>query len=86
MRETPDLGDVPIFKHLGLYGYRAAALDAFHRLAPSFLETTERLEQLRFLEHGMPIVVMETHDATIGVDTEQDLQAVEARLGRTRPS
>jgi 3-deoxy-manno-octulosonate cytidylyltransferase (CMP-KDO synthetase) len=79
-------GGVPIFKHLGLYAYRAAPLDSFHRLAPSFLETTERLEQLRFLEHGVPIVVMETHDATIGVDTEQDLQAVEARLGRTRSS
>jgi 3-deoxy-manno-octulosonate cytidylyltransferase (CMP-KDO synthetase) len=79
-------GGVPIFKHLGLYGYRAAALDSFHRLAPSFLETTERLEQLRFLEHGVPIMVMETHDATIGVDTEQDLHAVEARLGRTRSS
>jgi 3-deoxy-manno-octulosonate cytidylyltransferase (CMP-KDO synthetase) len=79
-------GGVPLFKHVGLYGYRAAALDAFHRLAPSFLETTERLEQLRFLEHGVPITVMETHDATIGVDTEQDLQAVEARLARTRPS
>ncbi|MEX2148440.1 MAG: 3-deoxy-manno-octulosonate cytidylyltransferase [Candidatus Rokuibacteriota bacterium] len=80
-------GGVPLFKHLGLYGYRAAALDAFHRLAPSLLETTERLEQLRFLEHGVPIVVMETEDATIGVDTEQDLQAVEARLARPpRPS
>jgi 3-deoxy-manno-octulosonate cytidylyltransferase (CMP-KDO synthetase) len=79
-------GRVPLFKHLGLYGYRAAALDTFHRLPPSFLETTERLEQLRFLEHGVPIVVTETHEATIGVDTEQDLQAVEARLGLTRPS
>jgi 3-deoxy-manno-octulosonate cytidylyltransferase (CMP-KDO synthetase) len=79
-------GGVPLYKHLGLYAYRAAALDAFHRLAPSFLETTERLEQLRFLEHGVPIVVMETHDATIGVDTEQDLQAVEARLALSRPS
>jgi 3-deoxy-manno-octulosonate cytidylyltransferase (CMP-KDO synthetase) len=79
-------GGVPLFKHLGLYGYRAAALAAFHRLSPSFLETTERLEQLRFLEHGVPIVVSETHDATIGVDTEQDLQAVEARLALPRPS
>lgn len=75
-------GAVPLFKHLGLYGYRAAALDTFHRLAPSFLETTERLEQLRFLEHGVPIVVTETHEATIGVDTEQDLHAVEARLAQ----
>jgi 3-deoxy-manno-octulosonate cytidylyltransferase (CMP-KDO synthetase) len=77
-------GGVPLFKHLGLYAYRAAALDAFHRLPPSFLETTERLEQLRFLENGVPIVVRETQEATIGVDTEQDLQAVEARLAAAR--
>jgi 3-deoxy-manno-octulosonate cytidylyltransferase (CMP-KDO synthetase) len=73
-------GPVALYKHIGLYGYRAAALDAFHRLAPSALELAERLEQLRFLEHGVDIVVVETQDPTIGVDTEQDLQAVEALL------
>lgn len=67
-------------KHIGLYAYRRAALDRFHRLAPSPLEQAERLEQLRFLEHGIPIVVMETDVPTIGVDTEDDLRAVEAIL------
>jgi len=72
------------FKHIGLYAYRRAALDAFHRLPPSPLELTEKLEQLRFLEHGIPIVVVETDEPTIGVDTEADLRAVEARLASRR--
>jgi 3-deoxy-manno-octulosonate cytidylyltransferase (CMP-KDO synthetase) len=68
------------FKHIGLYAYTRPALDAFHRLLPSRLERAERLEQLRFLEHGIPIVVVETDEPTIGVDTEEDLRAVEAWL------
>ncbi|MGH7277382.1 MAG: 3-deoxy-manno-octulosonate cytidylyltransferase [Candidatus Rokuibacteriota bacterium] len=68
------------YKHLGLYAYRRAALEQFHRLPASPLERVERLEQLRFLEHGIPIVVSETQEATIGVDTEEDLRAAEARL------
>jgi 3-deoxy-manno-octulosonate cytidylyltransferase (CMP-KDO synthetase) len=68
------------YKHVGLYAYRAHALDAFHRHPPSPLEMSERLEQLRFLEHGIPIVVTETDEPTIGVDTEADLRAVEAWL------
>ena len=56
------------------------ALPREHRLAP---ELGERLEQLRFLEHGIPITVVETDEPTIGVDTETDLRAVEALL-RTR--
>ncbi len=70
----------PIFKHLGLYAYRAEALQRFHALAPSPLEITERLEQLRFLEHGISIHVAETPHDTIGVDTEEDLQRVEQIL------
>jgi len=68
------------WKHLGLYAYRRDALENFHRFGPSRLETAERLEQLRFLEHGIPIQVVETTEPTIGVDTEADLRAVEAHL------
>ena len=68
------------YKHVGLYAYRRPALDLFHRLPPSTLERTEGLEQLRFLEHGVPITVMETTEPTIGIDTEEDLRAAEARL------
>ena len=68
------------YKHIGLYAYRRPALEAFHGLPPSTLELMEGLEQLRFLENGIAITVRETTEATIGVDTEEDLRAVEARL------
>jgi len=64
------------FKHLGLYAYRKAALDRFVALPESSLEKSERLEQLRFLENGMPIFVGETPYDSVGVDTEEDLQRV----------
>jgi 3-deoxy-manno-octulosonate cytidylyltransferase (CMP-KDO synthetase) len=76
-----DRTGAPVYKHIGLYAYRRAALEAFHRLPPSFLERTERLEQLRFLENGIAITVMETTEPTIGVDTEEDLRAAAAQLG-----
>ena len=72
------------YKHVGLYAYRAAALETFHRLRLSPLERAESLEQLRFLEHGVPIVVVETDEPTIAVETEQELQAVEAHLAARR--
>ena len=72
------------YKHVGLYAYGRPALEAFHRLPPSILERAEGLEQLRFLEHGIPITVMETTEPTIGVEPEDDLRAAEARLTARR--
>jgi 3-deoxy-manno-octulosonate cytidylyltransferase (CMP-KDO synthetase) len=72
-------------KHLGIYAYRKAALEKFGALAPSPLETLERLEQLRLLENGIGIYVAEAPADTIGVDTEEDLQRAEAIL-RSRAS
>src|SRR5262249_50626143 len=75
------------FKHQGFYAYRKPALEAFHRWPQSPLELTEKLEQLRFLENGIDIVVVETTEPTIGVDTEADLQAVAALMAeRARPA
>lgn len=68
------------YKHLGLYAYTAPALLKFHSLPPSELEQTEKLEQLRFLENGIPVTVVETLEDSIGVDTEEDLKKVEAYL------
>ncbi|MBB5345546.1 3-deoxy-manno-octulosonate cytidylyltransferase (CMP-KDO synthetase) [Edaphobacter lichenicola] len=70
------------WKHIGLYAYRKATLERFPTLPPSLLEQTERLEQLRFLENGISIYVEPTEFDTIGVDTEADLQRVEALLLR----
>jgi 3-deoxy-manno-octulosonate cytidylyltransferase (CMP-KDO synthetase) len=70
------------YKHLGVYAYREAALSRFVSLPESMLEQSERLEQLRFLENGIPIYVGETPYDTVGVDTEQDLQRVAEILQR----
>jgi 3-deoxy-manno-octulosonate cytidylyltransferase (CMP-KDO synthetase) len=67
-------------KHLGLYAYRKAALERFASLPPSPLEMAERLEQLRLLDNGITIYVEPASLDTIGVDTEQDLLAVERIL------
>jgi 3-deoxy-manno-octulosonate cytidylyltransferase (CMP-KDO synthetase) len=64
------------FKHLGLYAYRKPALDLFVSKPESALEKSERLEQLRFLENGIPIYVGETPHDSVGVDTEEDLRRV----------
>jgi 3-deoxy-manno-octulosonate cytidylyltransferase (CMP-KDO synthetase) len=73
-------GGIRYFKHIGLYAYTRAALALFHRLPPSSLESAEKLEQLRMLQHGVPIFVAETPYDTVGVDTEADLQRVIALL------
>ncbi len=64
------------FKHLGIYAYRKPALDTFIALPESGLERSERLEQLRFLENGIPIYAAETPYDSIGVDTEEDFARV----------
>jgi 3-deoxy-manno-octulosonate cytidylyltransferase (CMP-KDO synthetase) len=74
------IGAFPYRKHLGFYAYRKPALDLFCTLEESALERSERLEQLRFLENGVPIHVHETPFDTIGVDTEDDLKRVESIL------
>ena len=67
-------------KHLGIYGYRRDFLFRVAGLAPSALEEAERLEQLRVLQAGYRIRVVDvTHDS-VGVDTPEDLKAVEERL------
>jgi 3-deoxy-manno-octulosonate cytidylyltransferase (CMP-KDO synthetase) len=75
-------GAAKYFKHLGFYAYRQAALDRFVGLPESQLEKSERLEQLRFLENGIPIHVAETPFDTVGVDAEDDLRRVEEILRR----
>lgn len=75
-----------IWKHLGLYAYRKAALARFATLPQGQLEQTERLEQLRLLEHGLTLYVSETLHDTVGVDTEADLHRAEQILiDQTKP-
>ncbi len=63
-------------KHIGLYVYRREFLIALSRLPPTALERSERLEQLRVLEHGHRILTAETLHDPVGVDTPADLEHV----------
>lgn len=67
-------------KHLGVYGYRREFLLKFVVWEPGILENIEKLEQLRILERGRFIRVIETNYDFLSVDTEEDLREVEKRL------
>ena len=67
-------GDAPVWRHVGIYGYRRAALERFNAQSPSPLEQREKLEQLRALEMGMSIWAVTTADAPISVDNPDDLE------------
>ncbi len=69
-------GKLTCFKHVGLYVYRRQFLLAFAGLAPTPLEQYEKLEQLRALENGYRIRVIETAHDSIGVDVPSDLDKV----------
>ncbi len=81
----PDENLPPVYRHIGLYGYTADALRRFAALAPSVLEGAEGLEQLRALENGISIRVVEvdyrgrTHWS---IDTPEDVVAAEAIIAR----
>jgi 3-deoxy-manno-octulosonate cytidylyltransferase (CMP-KDO synthetase) len=68
-------GGGPVWRHIGIYGYRRAALEAFTAAPPSPLERRERLEQLRALELGLSIWAGEVETAPLSVDSPADLQA-----------
>lgn len=68
------------YKHVGLYVYRREFLLAFAALAPTPLELSESLEQLRALEHGHAIMTVESRHEALGVDTPDDLERVRRLL------
>lgn len=71
----------PVYKHIGLYVYRYKALLKFTSMSQTDLENMEKLEQLRMLEKGMKIKVVETDLESISVDTYEDLKKVRALHG-----
>jgi len=71
---------MPYCKHIGLYAYTKDFLFTFANIPQSSLEKNEKLEQLRALENGYKIKVLETTCDTIGVDTPGDLEIVKQRL------
>jgi len=71
------LGATPplFYQHVGLYAYRREFLLELAAMTPSNLEKTEKLEQLRVLEAGYPIVVGVVDEPTFGIDTPEDYRA-----------
>jgi 3-deoxy-manno-octulosonate cytidylyltransferase (CMP-KDO synthetase) len=80
VREWPKDGQSPIFQHIGVYAYTYEALKEYVGLPMGPLEYVEQLEQLRALEHGMPIRVVDVDlrgRTTWPIDNPQDVQRVE---------
>ncbi len=69
------------FKHIGIYAFRKHALMDFYKLPMQSLEATEKLEQLRYLEYGKKIRMVETSHSGIGIDTPEDLEKARKMLG-----
>jgi CMP-2-keto-3-deoxyoctulosonic acid synthetase len=65
---------LPIYKHVGVYAFRKNALLSFTKWPMGVLEQTEMLEQLRYLENGVKIKMIETASTSIGIDTPEDLE------------
>ncbi len=74
---------VAYYKHIGLYSYTKDFLFTYKNLPSSNLEKIERLEQLRVLEEGFKIKVVETNFDSIGVDTPEDLEKVKSFLEKS---
>jgi 3-deoxy-manno-octulosonate cytidylyltransferase (CMP-KDO synthetase) len=75
-----DDGQTYFYKHIGIYGYRVQFLSEFVHLPAGRWEEAEKLEQLRALEHGFPIHIVETDGDTREVDSLEDLHEVEEFL------
>jgi 3-deoxy-manno-octulosonate cytidylyltransferase (CMP-KDO synthetase) len=65
---------VRYMKHIGIYAFRKQSLLDFYRLPMKSLEASEKLEQLRYLEYGKRIKMVETTHVGIGIDTPEDLE------------
>lgn len=65
---------VRYFQHIGIYAFRKKALLDFYKLPMKSLEASEKLEQLRYLEYGKKIKMVETTHVGIGIDTPEDLE------------
>jgi len=79
------LAAFPFLKHLGIYGFRRDTLLRLVKFPVSPLENAEKLEQLRALDHGIPIAVVKVDYDSVGVDLPEDVARVEAILQATNP-
>ena len=72
--------DVPYFLHIGVYGFRKEALLKFTQWPAAKLEQVEKLEQLRYLENGVPIRMALVEFKNVAIDTPEDLETAEKLL------
>ena len=87
IRNSPSdqwLSNHTFYKHIGMYAYRSDILEQITKLGVSSLEKAESLEQLRWLENGYSIKVVETPHETIGIDTPEDLEKALAFLTKKK--
>ncbi len=70
------LNNFPYCRHIGVYGFKTEVLKKIINLSPSSLEVAESLEQLRWIENGYQIGIMEVNYASKGVDTQEDLDKI----------
>ncbi len=82
-RENPE--DQAYYKHLGFYAYRKNFILEFNKLPGGTLENAEKLEQLRAIENGYKIKVIETDSDSIEVDAPEDIRKVEEILNSVNP-
>lgn len=68
------------FEHIGVYAFRKQALLAFTLWPPAVMEQVEKLEQLRYLEHGLRIRMVETKEVSVKIDVPEDLPVAEEYL------
>ncbi|WP_306350371.1 3-deoxy-manno-octulosonate cytidylyltransferase [Flavobacterium sp. '19STA2R22 D10 B1'] len=71
---------VRYFQHIGIYAFRKQAILDFYSLPMRSLEASEKLEQLRYLEYGKRIKMVETNHVGIGIDTPEDLEKARKML------
>ncbi|HEY4715947.1 MAG TPA: 3-deoxy-manno-octulosonate cytidylyltransferase [bacterium] len=86
-REGPEqrlTGGTIYYRHIGIYGYRRSFLLEFSKLRSTMLELHEGLEQLRILEHGYRIKLIDTNYMSVSVDTPEDLEHLRRKLTEDR--
>lgn len=80
------INETPVYQHIGVYAFRKNALISFTAWPQSPLEIAEKLEQLRYLEHGIRIKMVMTDVVGISIDVQEDLERARAEWGKTKKS
>lgn len=78
-------GDLPTYRHIGIYAFRKNALVQFAAQPPTPLESLEMIEAIRILEMGMKLRLLDAHQVTIGIDTKEDLIWANSFLEKNQP-